>query len=134
VLLYGDSPASGEPTLELFRKAVPVDADVAANASAHLARALQRWGWEATVDAANGCATAVIDTVVEAGADSLELFAFRRAHQLNVEVHFSGTATRIHQLLPTDARLARIELLTDLWGVRPLGDGEAVWFEFHLPS
>jgi hypothetical protein len=131
VLLYGDSPASGEPTLELFRRAVPVDDAVTAEAGALLARALERWGWDGTVDAANGCASAVIDTVVEAGADTVELFAFRRAHQLTIEVHFSGTDTRIHQLLPTCTRLGRIELLCDLWGVRPLGDGEAVWFEFH---
>jgi hypothetical protein len=83
------------------------------------------------VDAANGCLTAVISSVVDAGAGTIELFAYRRAHQLNVEVHFCGTASRFHQLLGAEPRLAHIDSLASLWGVRPLADGEAVWFEFR---
>jgi len=132
VLLYGESPASGEPTLELYRRSVPVDGAVLETASGLLASALERWGWAAAIDAANGCATAVLAAVVDAGADTLEVFAFRRAHQLNVEVHFSGAATRFQDLLGSDTRLARIDLLSELWGVRALNDGEAVWFEFRL--
>jgi hypothetical protein len=131
VLLYGESPASGEPTLELYRCSVPVDDEVLAGASRLLSSALERWGWSAAVDAANGCMTAVLAAVVDAGADTIELFAFRRAHQLNVEVHFSGTSARFQDLLASDARLSRIELLSELWGVRPLNDGEAVWFELQ---
>jgi len=131
VLLYGESPASGEPTLELYRQSVAVDGAVLETASRLLATALERWGWGEAVDAANGCMTAVLAAVVDAGADAVELFAFRRAHQLNVEVHFSGTSTRFQDLLASDARLSRIELLSELWGVRPLNDGEAVWFELQ---
>jgi hypothetical protein len=131
VLLYGESPASGEPTLELYRQAVAVDGAVLETASGLLATALERWGWGEAVDAANGCMTAVLAAVVDAGADAVELFAFRRAHQLNVEVHFSGASTRFKDLLASDARLSRIELLSELWGVRPLNDGEAVWFELQ---
>jgi hypothetical protein len=133
VLLYGESPASGEPTLELYRRAVPVDGAVLETASGILAAALERWGWGAAVDAANGCLTAVLAAVVDAGADSIELFAFRRTHQLNVEVHYCGAQTRFRDLLASDSRLGRIELLSELWGVRALNDGEAVWFELRQP-
>lgn len=131
MLLYGDSPPSGEPTLELLRRPVPIDGDSPANACALLDKALERWGWEGAVEAANGCLTAVVGSVVDAGADAVELFAFRRAHQLNVEVHFSGSESSFRQLLGSEPRLSRIDALASLWGVRPLGEGEAVWFEFR---
>jgi hypothetical protein len=134
VLLYGESPASGEPTLELYRRAVPIDRNILDAASGLLASALERWGWGPAVDAANGCLTAILAAVVDAGAESIELFAFRRVHQLNVEVHFCGTQTRFRELLASDVRLGRIELLSELWGVRALNDGEAVWFELRRPE
>jgi hypothetical protein len=131
VLLYGDSPPSGEPTLELLRRSVPVDGDAPSAACTMLDTALERWGWDGTVEAANGCLTAVVGSVVEAGAETVELFAYRRAHQLNVEVHFCGTESRFHHLLGAEPGLGRIDSLASLWGVRPLGEGEAVWFEFR---
>jgi hypothetical protein len=131
VLLYGDSPPSGEPTLELLRRPVPTDGQAPDAACALLAKALERWGWVGTVDAANSCLTAVVAAAVDAGSETIELFAFRRAHQLNVEVHFSGASQRFHELLGRDTRLAVIDSLTTLWGVRTLHDGEAVWFEFR---
>ena len=132
MLLYGESPASGEPTLELYRRAVPVDGAVLETASELLAKPLERWGWADAIDPANACLSAVLAAVVDAGATTIELFAFRRAHQLNVEVHFTGTTARFKDLLASDGRLARIDLLSELWGVRPLNDGEAVWFELRL--
>ncbi|MCU1379503.1 MAG: hypothetical protein JWN29_2486 [Acidimicrobiales bacterium] len=131
MLLYGDSPPSGEPTLELLRRPVPTDAEGPDTACALLAKALERWGWNGTVEAANSCLTAVVGAAVDAGSDSIELFAFRRAHRLNVEVHFSGAEHRFHQLLGREPRLAVIDALAPLWGVRSLNDGEAVWFEFR---
>jgi hypothetical protein len=133
VLLYGDSPPTGEPTLELLRRPVPTDEAGAGTACAQLATALERWGWEGTVEAARSCLTAVVGAAVDAGSEAIELFAFRRAHQLNVEVHFSGADQRFHQLLGHEPGLAVIDSLATLWGVRPLGDGEAVWFEFRTP-
>jgi hypothetical protein len=133
VLLYGESPASGEPTLELYRRTIPVDGAVLETASSLLASALERWGWGAAVDGADACLTAVVAAVVDAGADAIELFAFRRAHQLNVEVHYCGAQARFRDLLASDVRLGRIELLSELWGVRTLNDGEAVWFELRQP-
>ena len=131
MLLYGDSPPSGEPTLELLRRPVPVDGDAPTTACTLLDTALERWGWNGAVEAANGCLAAVVGSVIDAGADAIELFAFRRAHQLNVEVHFSGTGARFHELLGAEPRLNRIDSLASLWGVRPLNEGEAVWFEFR---
>jgi hypothetical protein len=131
VLLYGDSPPSGEPTLELLRHPVPADAEGPDTACALLAKALERWGWNGTVEAASSCLTAVVGAAVDAGANDIELFAFRRTHQLTVEVHFSGAEHRFHQLLGREPRLAGIDTLAPLWGVRSLHDGEAVWFEFR---
>lgn len=131
MLLYGDAPPSGEPTLELLRRSVPVDGDAPAAACATLDTALARWGWDAATDAANGCLTAVVSSMLAAGADAIELFAFRRAHQLDVEVHFSGADAPFHQVLATEPRLNRIDSLASLWGVRAVGDGEVVWFEFR---
>ena len=132
MLLYGDSPPSGEPTLELLRRPLPVDGEAPGAARDILAKALARWGWDDALDDACGCLTAVLRAITEAGPSSIELFAFRRAHQLTVELHFTGVQ-RFHQLLGADPRLGLVDSMAPLWGVRPLGDGEAVWFEFRLP-
>lgn len=130
MLLYGDNPPADEPTLELLRRPLPADAKAVDAASAIVSTALERWGWDATVDAASGCLTAVLRALTDVEPDTVELFAYRRAHQLTIELHFTGHDARFHQLLGRDARLAAIDTLAPLWGVRPLGDGEAVWFEF----
>ena len=131
MLLYGDAPPTGEPTLELLRRSVPVDEAAPGTACTLLGPALERWGWELAADSAGICVNAAVAAMVDAGVEVIELFAYRRAHQLTVEVHFTGTDSRFHHLLGIDPRLARIDALAPLWGVRPLGDGEAVWFEFR---
>jgi hypothetical protein len=135
VLLYGDTPVSGEPTLELVRRSLPADGTAPAAAAEILLATLARWGWEPVTDAANGCVSAVLHAVTECAPERIELFAFRRLHQLTVELHFSGDdSMRFRQLLGHDSRLAMVDSLASLWGVRPLGDGEAVWFEFRGDS
>lgn len=135
MLLYGDAPAAGEPTLELLRRALPAGNGAPEAATAILERAFTSWGWSGALDAASGCARAVLDGLAGSPPDTLELFAFRRAHQLTVEIHYTGVTTRFHQAAaddPARARAAaRIDRLAPLWGVRPVNDGEAVWFEFH---
>lgn len=131
VLLYGDNPPAGEPTLELLRRPLPADAKAVDAACAIVSTALERWGWESAVDDVTGCLTAVLRAVTEVEPDTVELFAYRRAHQLTVELHFTGHDARFHQMLGHDPRLALVDSMAPLWGVRPLGDGEAVWFEFH---
>ena len=135
MLLYGDTPAAGEPTLELLRRPLPTDGGGLDAVRAILERACTSWGWTAALDAAVECASAVLDALDDSEPDTLELFAFRRAHQLTIEVHYCGVSTRFHQAAEDDAKRAaaagRIDRLAPLWGVRPLNDGEAVWFEFH---
>jgi len=130
VLLYGDNPPAGEPTLELLRRPLPIDAKATDTACAIVSTALDRWGWEAAIDAVSGCLSGVLRAVTEVEPETVELFAYRRAHRLTVELHFTGHDARFHQMLGHDPRLAVIDTLAPLWGVRPLGDGEAVWFEF----
>lgn len=134
MLLYGDNPPADEPTLELLRRPLPADAKAVDAAGAIISTALERWGWEETVDAASGCLAAVLRALTHLEPDSVELFAYRRAHQLTIELHFTGHDARFHQLLGHDPRLAMIDSMAPLWGVRPLGEGEAVWFEFSAPS
>ncbi|MEA2704677.1 MAG: hypothetical protein QOD63_2622 [Actinomycetota bacterium] len=135
MLLYGDAPATGEPTLELLRRPLPTVEGGVEAARVILERAFTSWGWTGALDAATGCIGAVLAGLADSEPDAMELFAFRRAHQLTVEVHYSGVATRFHQAVvddPARARAAgRIDRLAPLWGVRPLNDGEAVWFEFR---
>lgn len=145
MLLYGDTPPSGEPTLELVRRPLPADGDRSSAAHEILERLLDRWGWTGAVEPAEACVDAVLasfgDGPGAAGSPSssgggdvaqddgmpttLELVAFRRAHQVTVEVHYCGTRSAVAHTAPVaDAQAS-------LWGVRPLQDGEAVWFEFR---
>lgn len=122
MLLYGDAPSAGEPTLELVRRPLPPGHDPAAAAHEILERLLDRWGWLETVEPARRCVDAVLGSL---DADApLELVAFRRAHQVTIEIHHTGPA----QVTAT-APVADVE--ASLWGVRPIQDGQAVWFEFR---
>jgi hypothetical protein len=135
MLLYGDTPAAGEPTLELLRRRIPVGAGGIEAAGAILERAFSAWGWQGALDAATSCTAAVLDGLRGSHPETLELFAFRRAHQVTVEVHYTGVDTRFHQAASDDPDRAEAAVSIDraapLWGVRPLNDGEAVWFEFR---
>ena len=130
MLLYGDSPPAGEPTLELLRRPLAMDAPVEA-AREILERTLPRWGWDDAVGPASWCAATVIAALGPAAPEALELFAYRRAHQLTVELHCTHLVIPFHRLLGEDERLASIDTAVELWGIRPLGDGDAVWFEFR---
>jgi hypothetical protein len=121
MLLYGDNPPSGEPTLELVRR--PLAGDAGPTAEEILERLLGRWGWEGSVADAVACVEAVLGAAD--GAESLELWAFRRAHQVTVEVHCTGCASTVA------GTAAVADERASLWGVRPLPGGEAVWFEFR---
>lgn len=134
MLLYGDAPPSGEPTLELLRRPLPPGPTGIDEGKAVVEQTLTSWGWATTVDAATGCLAAVLTALVDDVPETLELFAFRRAHQLTVEVHVTGLDALFHNILvddPERARAGLIDSLAPLWGVRPLADGEAVWFEFR---
>ena len=133
MLLYGNSPPAGEPTLELLRRPLSMDAPVPA-AREILERTLPRWGWDDAVGPASWCVSTVIAALDAAAPESLELFAFRRAHQLAVELHCIRLEVPFHRLLTEDERLASIDAAVELWGIRPLGDGDAVWFEFRSVS
>jgi len=124
MLLYGDTPPAGEPTLELVRRPLPSGDDVSTTAHDILERVFDRWGWNGALDSAEACVDAVLDSLDADEPHSVELFAFRRAHQVTVEVHYTG---------PSHVRAAApvAEDRAALWGVRPLQDGEAVWFEFR---
>lgn len=131
MLLYGDTPPSGEPTLELVRRPLPAEGDCSSAAHEILERLLERWGWSGALDSAEACVDAVLDFGDDvrdgdaAAPSAVELVAFRRAHQVTVEVHHSAARSAVPRTAPVaDARAA-------LWGVRPLQDGEAVWFEFR---
>jgi len=131
VLLYGAAPGSEEPTLELLRRPLPVDDDPARVAAQLLDRTLTAWGWSASLGAASRCVAAVIEALDGHDPETLELFAFRRAHQLTVEVHHTGADVPFHEVVAGDRRLTAVESLAPLWGVRPIVDGDAVWFEFR---
>lgn len=131
MLLYGDTPPNDEPTLELLRRPLPAEGARVEACREILGKALERWGWGSTMDAVDGCLSAVLHAVAEEDLSGVELFAFRRAHQLTVELHFIGGDSPVHQLLTRQSRLGVVDALAPLWGVRPLGDGEAVWFEFR---
>lgn len=131
MLLYGDTPPADEPTLELLRSPLPLDGPRADACREILGKALHRWGWDDSMDAVDGCLSAVLNAMAEETLDGVEVFAFRRAHQLTVELHFIGGDSPVHQLLTRQSRLGVVDALAPLWGVRPLGDGEAVWFEFR---
>lgn len=131
MLLYGAAPGSEEPTLELLRRPLPVDGNAARTATEVLDRALTAWGWSDTLDAASRCVGAVLDALDGHGPETLELFAFRRAHQLTVELHHTGADVPFHEVVAGDGRLTSVEGLAPLWGVRPIVDGAAVWFEFR---
>ena len=121
MLLYGDAPSSGEPTLELHRRVLGEDGVRPA-----LAPVLEAWGWAGSLDDVDVCTTTVLHAVEDAGLDRVEVVAFRRAHLLTVELHCFGGGVPFHQVFGREHRVGIIDSLTSLWGVRPLNEGEAV--------
>ena len=132
MLLYGDEPPAGEPTLEMVRSPLPADGSPGDEARAVLGKLLARWGWDSRVDEATGCVTTILRALEDAHPESLELWALRRQHQLTIEVHYAGGDARFHELVGAAGPLRTVDMLAPLWGVRPLNDGEAVWFEFRV--
>ena len=50
-----------------------------------------------------------------------------------VESALAGVgAAKFHELVGAAGPLRTVDMLAPLWGVRPLNDGEAVWFEFRV--
>jgi hypothetical protein len=132
MLLYGDEPPAGEPTLEMVRSPLPADGGSTDEARAVLGKLLARWGWDDRVDEATGCITTILRALEGSHPESLELWALRRQHQLTVELHYAGGDARFHELVGAAGPLRTVDMLAHMWGVRPMNDGEAVWFEFRV--
>lgn len=134
VLLYGEAPPTGETTLDLRRHPLPPGAEAGAAARSVLDKVLPGWGWDDWVDIADQCVSEVLTALSTEEPTSVELWAYRRANIVTLELQYHGTA-RFHELLGTERDRARAVAMVDglvpLWGVRPCGDGEAVWFELR---
>ena len=136
MLLYGEAPPTGEPTLDLRRHPLPPGPEAGAAARAVLQRVLSQWEWDGWVDAAHQCVCEVLAALASESPTGVELWAYRRPHQITLELQYHGT-DRFHELLGGARDRARAIALVDdlvpLWGVRPCGDGEAIWFELRGP-
>ena len=134
MLLYGEAPPTGEPTLDLRRHPLPAGPEAGKAARAVLERVLQGWDWDDWVEPALQCVCEVLVALQSEDPSAVELWIYRRAHQVTLELQYHGTA-RFHQLLGSDGARARAIALVDelvpLWGVRSCGDGEAIWFELR---
>lgn len=134
MLLYGEAPPTGETTLDLRRHPLPAGAEAGATARELLERHLTAWGWESWIDSAHQCVCEVLSALATEEPTSVELWAYRRRHQVTLELQYHGTA-RFHELVGAAGDRARaigmVDELVPLWGVRPCGDGEAVWFELR---
>lgn len=134
VLLYGEAPATGEPTLELRRHPLPPGPEAGAAARDVLQRVLGGWDWADWVDVADQCVSEVLSALVSEQPTAVELWVYRRAHQVTLELQYHGTG-RFHELLGSERDRARAVAMVDgmvpLWGVRSCGDGEAIWFELR---
>lgn len=135
MLLYGDSPPTGEPTLEIFRKPLPTGEETGAVARDSLERVLTGWGLARLVDMASLCVSEVAARLADSDAATVELFVYRRQHEITLEIHCCGGDDRFHHLLTGPGKKSRgmalIDDMVPLWGIRPLGEGEAVWFELR---
>lgn len=134
MLLYGEAPPTGEPTLDLRRHPLPAGPDAGKTARAVLDRVLHGWDWDHWVEPALQCVCEVLVALQSEEPSAVELWIYRRAHQVTLELQYHGTA-RFHQLLGSERDRARAIALVDelvpLWGVRSCGDGEAIWFELR---
>lgn len=136
MLLYGAAPPATEPSLEMVRRPIPVSgAEAAAAAREILDQTVPRWGLDAVGAAASQCLSEVLASLSQTRPDELVLHLVRRPQQLDVELVFAGVDLRLHEELAGDPSRARaiglVDELATLWGVRPMGDGEVLWFEFH---
>jgi hypothetical protein len=134
VLLYGEAPPTGETTLDMRRHPLPPGPEAGATARTHLERILEAWGWDDWVAPADQCVSEVLSALADEEPTAIELWAYRRAKQVTLELQYHGTA-RFHQLLGSQREralaIAMVDDLVPLWGVRPCGDGEAIWFELR---
>lgn len=134
MLLYGQEPSS-EPVLEEERFDAPVGPDAAGKLREHLQETLERWGWDHCVDAATVCASEVATVLLAVDCAELSMTAARHAHHVTVIVRCGGAARRFADVVGADTSRARglamLDDLVSLWGVRPTGDGDAIWFELR---
>jgi hypothetical protein len=133
MLLYGGG-LDAERSLDAVEVALPADADAPHAVRVALDEVLARWGWDHHREVAGLCASELATVALEAGYGRLALVARRGPDHLGVELHCRDASCRFADVLGTPANgraLGVVDRLATLWGVRPLGDGDAVWFELR---
>jgi hypothetical protein len=133
MMIYGDGPATTE-ALEVEEVTLPSDADASRAVRSALEGTLTRWGWSHRLDDACLCASELLTVALDAGYDHLEVVLCRLDDRVAVEVRCGGGDCRFSEVLSTGENgrsLAVVDGLAGMWGVRPTGDGDAIWFELR---
>jgi hypothetical protein len=83
------------------------------------------------------CTSELVTELRDCDPDGLELRLRDDVDVVHIEIRTLGCETRFHDLVTADntkraAAVSVIDHVASLWGVAPVGAGEAVWFELQL--
>lgn len=133
MMLYGDGPATDTAT-DVEEVDLPAGPDAARVVRDTLMRALDSWGWAHRSDDATLCASDLVSVVLDAGYHDLHLVVCHLSDRISVEIRCRRGECRFADVLSQGDGGRSITVVDDLatvWGVRPTGDGDAVWFELR---
>ena len=137
VLLYGQPPPDRPAPRAEERTALPLGPARAEQARDFVEGTLRSWGHDRMVEPAILCTSELVTELRECDPDGLELRLRDDVEAVHIEIRTVGCEMRFHNLVTADntqraAAVSVIDHVASLWGVAPVGAGEAVWFELRV--
>jgi anti-sigma regulatory factor (Ser/Thr protein kinase) len=133
MMLYGDGPST-DTAIDVEEVTLPPGPDAARTARDVLERCLRSWSWDHRATDAELCVSEVLTVVLEAGYQSIRMAVLRLSDRVYVELRCAGGDCRLSEVLSqgeSGRSTSVVDSTSSVWGVRPTGDGDAIWFELR---